>query len=216
VIIRLYVFVFLVFFTMSGLAPVRAQGNVVVNGDFENGGGTLNGWMAGSDPGFPVTYAAEPGIQTNGPQINHFALISGSAVFPLVQDVATIPGAYYCLSLSLISFSGTNYCDVSAGAWSTTLLFPATPFQINNWTTDTTNWQNFIFTFQAVATNTSVSIFYHAQVLSLPNPPPMTQYYGAGGLDSVSVALVPEPMSWALISTGGLIWLACKPARRRR
>jgi hypothetical protein len=214
VINRHHAFIFLCLSVAGTFALARAQGNVMVNGDFESGGGTLNGWTAGGDPGFPTSYAAEPGIQTNGAEINHFALINGNAAFPLVQDVTTIPGAYYCLSLSLVSFSGTNDCSVSAGNLSTTLQFQPTPFQINFWTTANTNWQSFSLIFQAISTTTAVSIFYHAQVLSLPNPPPMTLYYGEGGLDSVSVTPAPEPGSLVLLETGGLGLLAIRRLRR--
>ncbi|HVN39575.1 MAG TPA: DUF642 domain-containing protein [Myxococcota bacterium] len=183
-------------FSVSLSSPVRA-GNLIVNGSFENtggtfvdeGGGVMNAALpVGSTlvPGWTVTNAQLGWISNANiygvatPFGSYFLDLTGnhdnSIYAGVTQTIVTTPNQAYTLTLSLGADqgqplnSGTKSVSVTAGSSSTSFTF--VPSGVGN------QWKNFSFDFVAVATSTQITIVGTSS--------------GAGyqylGLDNVSVA----------------------------
>jgi hypothetical protein len=202
----------------SGTVPAAIAAELIVNGSFENTGGTfVDG--GGSVMNLPPGAASIPGWT---PTDNALAWVSNANTYGartpygdflidltgsqdngslagITQTLGTAPSQLYRLSLSLGAYqdnplsSGQKSVLVTAGAASTSFTF--TPVGSGNL------WGSFSFDFLATSTSTPITIKGTSTGTG-------TQYLG---LDNVSVVGVPEP-SAAILLSGGL----SLTARRRR
>ena len=197
-----------------GSAVPAAAANLVVNGDFEAGGGSTAGWTktfvgpGNIDPLTAADYAVCCGTIGSQPAYsnNHFAEFNDAnvvATSTLSQTYNSVAGAHYTLSFDLGAFgSGANFMSVSAD----------------------TLGQGFL----ALANNNADTTFFHysfgftgsggVQTLSFQVTSPPVDNTDAI-LDNVSLTLdrgaVPEPSAWALMLAGFAGAGAALRARRR-
>ena len=177
----------------------HAQGNLLVN----------NGWTGSPSPGGNI-------IAGSGTTNFSVAFIYNGG--SISQTFATTPGTTYLLSFQAIEFQGTNYCGVNAGSLAATLNFAGTvPIQYDDGlgglyanagpNLNNTVWENFSYTFVASAntSSTTLSFVYYPQEIQVTHPTSSPDYYwGAGGVQNISVTLapVPEPSTIALLGLG--------------
>jgi hypothetical protein len=226
---------------MVAAASGHAQGNLVVNGSFEDAGGSLNGWSVQYFnnvvpsllyPRLGNTGGAG-GIKTgvtnipNGDNYAVFSDLGGDDFYrtqtgAISQALSTTPGQFYTLSFSAIQFQGYN--NFSVGINGNPLANFLGYASFTNYTFINPSfglpinqtWQNFNFMFQAVSNSTTIS--FSAQCDNYDVPTFMNGnivdnwYYSAGGLDAISVVEAPEPFTLVLFAAG----LAGGLAWRRR
>jgi hypothetical protein len=206
----------------------HAQGNLLVNGSFEGGGGSLNGWTTqpfNNIPGafFPRSSGAGNLGITNIPDGSNYALFIDALgngnylneTSSLSQTVSTTPGQFYSLNFSAIIFQGSSQFNIRVGG----TLLSALNFTNYTFINPTLNlplnqaWQFFSFTFQATTNNTTIAIANQSvdyDVETIINSQIYDNwYYSESGLDAVSVLGVPEPNALTLLGvslTGGLVF----------
>jgi hypothetical protein len=181
------------------LLPAAASASVLVNGDFEGG---LTGWIPSGTVSALLGSVYADGIgtaATPAQRANTYAFFGGGNVTDtntLTQSFATMIGATYNFSFEAVNVGGGAQ-DVSydfGGETGSTSLSPANNFSL---------MQTYSGSFVAAGTTSTVSF---------------TNFSFADGtdvaLDNVSVTLVPEAATWAMMIIGfGLVGAV---SRRRR
>jgi len=192
----------------ASLGTAKAQ-NLLVNGDFSAGGGSLNNWtvqyaaqnsylVVGSDIGTSgapyLGYAAEFGAE--GPALDY-----------IEQSFTSTPGDTYQLTFLLLTYTDPD--DVEPNDFQANLGGMLNPTSITNGTTldiPNTNTDQFNqFTVNFMATSDSTTVIFGG-------------FNGSdtfNDLAAVSVEEVPEPSTYALL-LGGLGLLAFWRRRTRR
>jgi len=192
-------FLFLVLALLVGVHPAHAQGNLLVNGGFEDPViaansysklATISGWTTPNVGGlFEIwsgTFGSIPateGIQSL--EIN--ASIADETVF---QTISVTPGVLTTLSFDYTGREPDNTFTISLSggyAFSTT-LDPASYYTTPAWTT---------FTETFVPTTSTLTVTFRGQ--------PVPALDAGAHIDNVSVVqTVPEPSTLALAGLGGL------------
>ena len=201
----------------------RAQGNLIINGGFENG---FTGWSQPNNPFFLVGTNGYNGLPVGPAGGNSFAFYQDSTINAygyglLVTDVSTVPGVYYTLKFSSIAFDGTNTANVYISGNQVASINFATTVPIAEGSSDPSKynliWQNFSYTFQAVLSDTQFLFQYGSQFFVDRSGGTPTTYFGAGGFDNISlVQIVPEPSTLALLGAGLAGGLAARWRTRRQ
>jgi hypothetical protein len=194
------------------IAGPAAAANLLTNGDFEAGGGSLNGWTVTLNGAAQLgaltaadyhtccfTVGTEPAYSDN-----HFAEfddgnVTGLAV--LSQMFNTIAGAHYTLSFRAGAFgSGHNMLFVGAPGVSDSILLTANNNADNTFAT---------YTYGFTGTGAQGGVAFGVNATERDNTDAI--------LDDVSVTRtggVPEPAAWALMLLG--FGTAGAALRRRR
>jgi hypothetical protein len=188
--------------------PASAQAsNLLVNGGFEAGGGSLAGWTVSGAVGIATGAIYGPCCGANGSEPafsgNHFAVFGGGNVVSgnsITQSFATIIGKRYDVSARFGALGGSGSQRINFNVQGSLGSVPMDAFVNNN--LDTT-FSTFTTSFIAFAPTTTIRF---ANLSGFDGIDPI--------LDNVSVTTVPEPSSWAMMITGfGLVGAG---ARRRR
>jgi hypothetical protein len=187
--------------------PAAAQAaNLLVNGDFEAGGGSLAGWTITGAMAVGTGAEYAPCCETSGSEPaysgNHFATFGASdieATNAITQSFATVIGKRYDVSLRYGALGGAGTQGINLNI-SDGFGFAFFVSAINDLDATFTT-----FTTSFIANNTSTVIGF-------------SNFSGPDGidpiLDDVSVTTVPEPASWAMLIAGfGLVGAV---ARRQR
>jgi PEP-CTERM motif len=181
--------------------------NLLVNGGFEAGGGSLAGWAVSGTMGVATGAIYGPCCGANGSEPafsgNHFAVFGGGNVASanqLGQGFATIIGKRYDVSLRYGTLGGGGaqsiIFNISGGLGFAVLSAAANNSLDTTFTTFTTSF---------IANDMSTSIGF-GNISGVDGIDPI--------LDDVSVTTVPEPSSWAMLIAGfGLVGAV---ARRQR
>jgi len=173
-------------FTFS--APAQAA---VTNGGFETG--DFTGWTQTGNTTFNGVQCPGPGPTVSSGNCSAFFGPVGS-VGGISQALTTVAGQQYLISFSILT-DGGNPSSVSASFGATNLLSLTNPGA----TAGYTNYE-----FNAFATGSSTALSF-----SFRDDP------GFIFLDSVSIAAVPEPSTWAMMLIGfGAVGFAMR--RRNR
>lgn len=191
-----------------------AAANLIVNGDFEAGGGSTAGWTTtfvglGNVDALTAadyqpccgTFGSEPAYSSN-----HFAEFNDAnvvAASTLSQTYSSVAGAHYTLSFDLGAFgSATNFMSVSADTLGQGIQASAD----NN--ADTT-FQHYSFGF--IGSGGLQTLAFRVASGPVDNTDAI--------LDNVSLVMdrgaVPEPAAWALMLAGFAGAGAALRARRR-
>ena len=179
---------------MPALLPpainLSGGGNLVTNGSFETG--DFTGWDQVGDTSFTfVTDVVVAGGPTDGTFHAAFGPVDPSGGF-IIQTLATIPGQTCIFSFDLANLGGTP--NAFGAIWDDVFVLV---------TGDLPGFDYGSFSGEFVASGASTVIgfgFYHDPSFFL--------------IDNISVAVIPEPGTWAMLIAGfGLVGFA---ARRRR
>jgi hypothetical protein len=187
--------------------PAAAQAaNLLVNGDFEAGGGSLAGWTITGAMAVGTGALYGPCCDTSGSEPaysgNHFATFGANdieAANTITQSFATVIGKLYDVSLRYGALGGAGMQGINfniSGGPGFAFISAANNDLDATFTTFTTSF---------IANNTSTTISF-------------SNFSGSDGidpiLDDVSVTTVPEPTSWTMLIAGfGLVGATM---RRRR
>ena len=195
----------LAFAALVAAAPVAASAvELIVNGGFEAGGGSLAGWTAttgvlaihGVDY---VTYAGGSG--SAAAQANTFASFGAgntAGTETLAQTIATVLGQSYTLTFDYGSFNGGQATDLFVGG---AFVGTYTPVGTSNLDTIFTT-----ATYSFIGTGTPTQILFSVATFAGDNQD--------GVIDNVSVTTVPDAATWSLMIVG--LAFVGAAARRRR
>jgi hypothetical protein len=171
-------------------AAASAQGNLVANGDFETG--TFDGWTTSIN-------GLYDGVDSGTPQAGTYAAFFGSTTPSTIsQSLNTVAGQTYWVSFWL-----QNEADVTGAVGPNSFAFnwngnPVTAF------TDAPafDYTRYTFALDATGAATTISFSFMQETAFLD-------------FDSVDVAAVPEPDSFALTALAGLLAIGVSSRRRR-
>ncbi len=197
-----------------------ANASTIINGSFENppitvgsyviygaGSTDITGWtVVGVNNALIESTVADRGIIFNAQSGNQWLDLTGPGPNfrenGISQDIATIIGQAYQISFYVGSatdndayFASTIDLSIDGG--------PRTGFTNNTAPTDQVDWKLFSSTFTATGNTTNITFFNGGAPEN-----------HIAGLDNVSIATIPEPSSFMILFSGGLIALSFSRKRR--
>jgi hypothetical protein len=191
---------------VSTLATTIHAQNLITNSGFENPsltgtflvvnqGNSIGGWtVLGSSTLLLRTDHIEPGVSFASQEgLNSLDLTGNVNVGTsagVTQNISTVIGQVYNISFYVGRASGSAFYATPSTADLSINGGVRTSFTNAGATSGTTNWQQFLTTFTAVSTSTSIA-FYNA-----------TTSNNFVGLDNVSVTAAPEPATISLLTLG--------------
>ena len=176
------------------LLPATANAATVVNGDFETGpnpgsfttvnaGGTIGAWtvLSGSVDYIGTYWQPQGGSRSVD--------LNGNSQGAIEQAIATVIGQAYEVTFWLAGNpdNGPEIKTVKVAAADANGMFTFDTFGVSR---AAMGWQKYTFNFTANSTSTLLSFASQNQ-----------SAYGAA-LDTVSIAAVPEPATWAMMLFG--------------
>ena len=192
--------------TLAGLVAGAAQSlpaqDLLLNGSFEDQGGSFNRWNVNSPDGSLIIDS--PGgnyinaFVNTADDGNYYALFTpGTSPSTLDQAFNTTVGATYDINFWVNNPHGDSSLLVTAGS-STLLNLSASDSELNG-----LGWVDFNYNYQATGTTADLSFAATSG--------------GFLGLDAVSVAAVPEPGTWFFgFAALGVVVMGSRRARQKR
>lgn len=183
--------------------PSHAQGNLLLNGDFSAGGGSLTNWSVGWNNYFSPG-SSPPAPSNSGPAGSLSALFQGEFYLYLGQTISTTPGTVYDIRLWVSKDCAPAYQGIF-DVWSDfqTIQTPLLPGTTGAGYVD----------YQETATSSTTTFAIVAQCMNPSCRVGLADISITPVTQNALISETPEPASAAILGLGAIFILASRKSR---